>query len=99
MNPDRPNAPPFMVAEIVSARQGKAASPLRVGAALPDPPFDLMTDAGPAGFDIALMRRITEAIRQQAVLTRAMPPNNFSGMTDEERAVLARWLKVETAQN
>jgi uncharacterized membrane protein len=43
--------------------------------------------------------RFAGAIRMQAVLTHAMPPNNFSEMTDEERAVLARWLKVETAQN
>ena len=43
--------------------------------------------------------RFAPAIRQQAVLTHAMPPNNFSGMTDDERAALARWLKLETAQN
>jgi uncharacterized membrane protein len=42
--------------------------------------------------------RFAPAIREQAVLTHAMPPNNFSGMTDDERAVLARWLKVETAE-
>jgi uncharacterized membrane protein len=39
------------------------------------------------------------AIRMQAVLTHAMPPNNFSQMTDDERAVLARWFKLDTAQN
>jgi uncharacterized membrane protein len=43
--------------------------------------------------------RFAPAIRQQAVLTHAMPPNNFSQMTDDERKVLARWLGVETAQN
>ena len=43
--------------------------------------------------------RFAPAIRLQAVLTHAMPPNNFSGMTDEERATLARWLKLDTAQN
>ena len=32
------------------------------------------------------------AIRAQAVLTHAMPPNNLSGITPEERQVLARWL-------
>jgi len=26
-----------------------------------------------------------------------MPPNNFSEMSDEERAVLARWLKLDAA--
>jgi uncharacterized membrane protein len=40
------------------------------------------------------------AIRMQAVLTHAMPPNNLTDMTSEERAVLARWLGVvKTAQN
>ena len=32
------------------------------------------------------------AIRVQAVMTHAMPPNNLTEMTAEERAVLARWL-------
>jgi uncharacterized membrane protein len=45
------------------------------------------------------IQRFAPAIRMQAVLTHAMPPNNFSQMTDEERAVLARWLKLETAQD
>jgi polar amino acid transport system substrate-binding protein len=31
---------------------------LRVGAALPDPPFEFVGPQGPAGFDIALMQRI-----------------------------------------
>jgi uncharacterized membrane protein len=43
--------------------------------------------------------RFAAAIRQQAVLTHAMPPNNFSQITDDERKTLARWLGVETAQN
>jgi uncharacterized membrane protein len=43
--------------------------------------------------------RFGPAIRQWAVLSHAMPPNNFSQMTDDERKVLARWLGVETAQN
>ncbi len=32
------------------------------------------------------------AIRVQAVMTHAMPPNNLSGMTADERRVLAAWL-------
>jgi uncharacterized membrane protein len=40
------------------------------------------------------------AIRMQAVLTHAMPPNNLTEMTPVERAVLARWLGVtKSAQN
>lgn len=38
------------------------AGSLRVGAALPDPPFELMTKDGPIGFDITLMQRIAEKL-------------------------------------
>jgi polar amino acid transport system substrate-binding protein len=38
---------------------------LKVGAALPDPPFELMTADGPIGFDIALMQRIAEKLGRQ----------------------------------
>ena len=43
--------------------------------------------------------RFAPAIYMQAVLTHAMPPNNFSGMTEDERATLARWLAPATAKN
>ncbi len=43
--------------------------------------------------------RFAPAIGEFAVLTHAMPPNNFSQMTEDERKVLARWLGVETARN
>jgi uncharacterized membrane protein len=43
--------------------------------------------------------RFAPAIREFAVLTHAMPPNNFSQMTDEERQTLARWLGLQTVQN
>ena len=33
-----------------------------------------------------------EDIERQAVLTRAMPPGNATGMTDEERALLGAWI-------
>jgi len=32
------------------------------------------------------------AIEQQAIITRRMPPGNVTGMTDEERDLLAAWL-------
>ena len=38
---------------------------MRVGAALPDPPFEFMTKNGPAGFDIILMKRIAEILGRQ----------------------------------
>jgi polar amino acid transport system substrate-binding protein len=49
---------PVLATGLLGARLAEAAPPLRVGAALPDPPFELMTEDGPAGFDIALLQRI-----------------------------------------
>jgi uncharacterized membrane protein len=34
-------------------------------------------------------------IHQQSVLTRAMPPGNLTGMTEEERALLDRWVRIK----
>ena len=36
--------------------------------------------------------RQAEAIRVHAVMTHAMPPNNITEITGEERKVLAQWL-------
>jgi ABC-type amino acid transport substrate-binding protein len=43
---------------------------LRVGAALPDPPFDFMDRDRPAGFDIALMQRIAQRLGRAWQLVR-----------------------------
>jgi uncharacterized membrane protein len=40
------------------------------------------------------IERFASAIRMQAVLTHAMPPNNLTEITPEERETLARWLGV-----
>jgi uncharacterized membrane protein len=42
----------------------------------------------------ALIERHAAAIHQQAVLTRQMPLNNATGITEQERAVLARWFEA-----
>ena len=43
---------------------------------------------------------LAPAIRMQAVLTHAMPPNNLTEMTIEERGVLAHWLaRADVAGN
>jgi len=34
-------------------------------------------------------------IHQQTVLSRAMPPGNITAMTDEERALLDRWVRIK----
>lgn len=54
----------------LGVRASKAAPFLKVGAALPDPPFELMTKPGPAGFDIALMQRIAEKLGRDWELVR-----------------------------
>jgi polar amino acid transport system substrate-binding protein len=47
----------FAPAETASGA-GKGATTLKVGAALPDPPFEFVGPEGPAGFDIVLMQHI-----------------------------------------
>ena len=88
---EEPKAPPEVV-DVVMTRcmMCHAAAP--------------MEDIGEAPKGVLLdtpehIARFAGAIRMQAVLTHAMPPNNFTQMTDEERSLLARWLKLDTAQN
>jgi uncharacterized membrane protein len=38
------------------------------------------------------IRGLAAQLRQQTVLSRAMPPGNLTRMTDEERALLERWI-------
>ncbi|MFO6419265.1 urate hydroxylase PuuD [Hylemonella sp. W303a] len=40
------------------------------------------------------VRQHAALIHQQAVVTRQMPMNNATGMTEEERALLARWFQA-----
>ncbi len=62
--------PPLLATGTDSARAGKAELPLRVGSALPDPPFEFVAGAGPEGFDIVLMKRIAERLGRQWQLVR-----------------------------
>ena len=54
-------------------------STLRVGAALPDPPFELLTKDGPAGFDIALMQGIAARLGREWRLVR-YTGSDFNGI-------------------
>ena len=47
-----------------------ASRTLKVGAALPDPPFELMGADGPAGFDIALMQHVARRLGREWQLVR-----------------------------
>ena len=53
---------PLLATCVFGVRIAKGAPALKVGAALPDPPFEFMTKDGPAGFDIVLMQRIAEML-------------------------------------
>jgi ABC-type amino acid transport substrate-binding protein len=61
---------PIVATGMVSARRGRAASPLRVGAALPDPPFEFFTESSPAGFDVRLMQLIASHLDREWQLFR-----------------------------
>jgi polar amino acid transport system substrate-binding protein len=70
---------------ITGASNAKAAPLLKVGAALPDPPFEFLGPSGPAGFDIMLMRRIAERIGREwqlAPYTGADFNGIFEGLND-----------------
>jgi polar amino acid transport system substrate-binding protein len=58
---------------------------LKVGAALPDPPFELLGKDGPAGFDIDLMKRIAQRLGRdwQLVPYKGADFNGiFAGLAD-----------------
>src|ERR1700726_2589941 len=76
----------------LGARVAKGAPPLKVGAALPDPPFEFMTKNGPAGFDITLMQRIAERLGRawQLVPYRGADFNGiFAGLDSGTYACIA----------
>ena len=61
------------------------------------PTFQGLAEA-PKGFKVDTRERIEAQrllIHQQTVLSRAMPPANVTGMTDEERALLDRWVRIK----
>ena len=41
----------------------------------------------------AELKRHAQAVYQQVVVTKQMPMNNATGLTDEERALFARWFE------
>ena len=67
---------------IATAPASVAALPvLTVGAALPDPPFELMENGKPAGFDIALMQLIAARIGRSWQLV-PYEGSDFNGIFD-----------------
>ena len=61
---------PMFATGAAAARAAAGAPPLKVGAALPDPPFEFIGKDGPSGFDIALMQRIAAKLGRVWQLVR-----------------------------
>jgi len=86
---DEPKAPADVV-EVVSTRCSMCHAPEPVWEGIGEAPKGVLLDTPQH------IARFAPAIRMQAVLTHAMPPNNLTEMTAKERAVLAHWLGVPT---
>ncbi len=84
---DAPRAP-AQVVNVVETRCAMCHSPEPVWDGIGEAPKGVLLDTPEH------IAAFAPGIRMQAVLTHAMPPNNLTEMTAEERAVLARWLGV-----
>ncbi len=79
--------PPQHVADIITGRCAMCHAPTPGWAGIQIAPKNVLLHTPER---IALER---DAIRMQAVLTHAMPPNNLTEMTREERRQVAEWLR------
>jgi len=84
---DAPRAPADVVA-VVEARCSMCHAAEPVWEGIGEAPKGVLLDTPEH------IAAFAPAIRMQAVLTHAMPPNNLTDMTSQERAVLAHWLAV-----
>jgi uncharacterized membrane protein len=86
---DLPKAPKQVV-DIISTRCSMCHAPEPVYEGIGIAPRNILLDTPEH------IAALAADIRVQAVLSHAMPPNNITEMTAEERAVLARWLAGDT---
>jgi uncharacterized membrane protein len=77
---------PRAVDEIITSRCSMCHASEPVWSGMASPPKGVMLDTH------AQISRQADAIRVHAVMTNAMPPNNITQMTRDERLVLAKWL-------
>ena len=75
------------VHSIVAARCASCHSSAPTHPAFPAPPLGIIFDTGEQ------VAADAERIYQQTVVTRVMPLGNLTGMTDEERQVIASWYR------
>lgn len=77
---------PKAVDEIVVSRCSMCHAAEPVWSGIASPPKGVLLDTADE------INRQRSAIQMQSVLTTAMPPNNITGMTRDERRVLAAWI-------
>jgi uncharacterized membrane protein len=77
---------PADVNEIITSRCSMCHAAEPVWAGLASAPKGILLDSP------ALIARNAQLIMEQSVMTNAMPPNNITEITKDERHVLAMWL-------
>ncbi len=86
-----------VASRVVSFDEARRVIDRRCAACHSAQPSDLTFGAAPAGvmFDTPeqIVSRSTR-IRERAVVTRTMPPANKTHITEEERAILGRWIEL-----
>ena len=78
--------PPDDVVTVIQSRCSMCHAPEPLWPGLASPPNGALLDTPEH------IARFAPAIRVQAVLTHAMPPNNITSVEPEERQELAKWL-------
>ncbi len=79
------------VSEIIQRRCAACHSVQPSFEGIESPPLGLVLET-PAD-----VLRAKDRIHAQAIATKAMPPGNVTGMTDQERAALAAWYRAEAS--
>ncbi len=75
--------------------------PLKVGAALPDPPFEFMDGTTPAGFDVALMQHVAQKLGREWQLvpyTGSDFNGIFAGLADGRYDCVASGTTITTGR-
>ncbi len=96
--PSRPDgASGVVVSRAVSFDEARHVIDRRCAACHSAQPSDVTFGAAPAGvmFDTPeqIVARVAR-IKERAVVTRTMPPANKTHITDDERAILGRWIEL-----
>lgn len=86
MGAAKPDSIPTDVSEIIQSRCSMCHAREPVWAGLATSPKGIMLETADQ------IRRAAHQIRIQSVLTRSMPPNNITQITQDERRALAVWL-------